>query len=142
MVTKWYVPEADSAAAIRLRARFRPPAWMTPLHRMELASAWQLKVFRWELSAQLVAEALGDLAADVAAGVFRLATASMDEAFSTGERLALAHAARLGTRSLDTLHVAAALLVGATDFVTGDERQAALAEQVDLRVTRFRPGGR
>jgi predicted nucleic acid-binding protein len=111
---------------------------MTPLHRLELASAWNLKVFRKEIAAEVVAASLGDLASDVATGLFRVPTISMDEALSTGERLALAHAARLGTRSLDTLHVAAALLVGATDFVTGDERQASLAEEVGLRVTRFR----
>lgn len=111
---------------------------MTSLHRLELASAWSLKVFRKELPAEGVAAAVADLEADLAAGIFRPAAISMDEACATAERLALAHAARLGTRSLDTLHVAAALLVGATDFVTGDERQAALAEQMSLKVTRFR----
>lgn len=139
LVTKWYVPEADSAAAVRLRSRFAPPAWITPLHRIELASAWNLKVFRKELRADAVAAAMGDFEADLATGLFRVAAISMDEVCATGERLALAHAARLGTRSLDTLHVAAALLVGTTDFVTGDDRQAMLAQQVNLKVTRLRP---
>jgi predicted nucleic acid-binding protein len=38
----------------------------------------------------------------------------------------------LGTRSLDVLHVATAVTLGAKHFVTYDERQGALAKVVGL----------
>jgi predicted nucleic acid-binding protein len=56
------------------------------------------------------------------------------------ETLVRRHAATLGTRTLDILHVAAALVAGVRDFVTGDRRQASLAEAAGLKVTRYRPG--
>lgn len=42
--------------------------------------------------------------------------------------------AKLGTRTLDVLHVATALALGAQRFVTYDTRQAALVKAVKLRV--------
>jgi predicted nucleic acid-binding protein len=58
-------------------------------------------------------------------------------ALRLAEELANEHNAALGTRSLDSLHVAWALAVEATQFVTGDERQARLAKAVRLPVTRL-----
>ena len=52
-------------------------------------------------------------------------------------RLAREHTAALGTRSLDVLHVAAALALRERNFVTGDDRQAKLAAAVGLRVTKL-----
>ena len=44
------------------------------------------------------------------------------------------HSEKLGTRSLDILHVASALVLGSTSFVTFDRRQAALARASGLKV--------
>jgi len=41
-------------------------------------------------------------------------------------------------RTLDILHVAAAVLIDARSFVTGDRRQAALAEATGLDIIRYR----
>ena len=41
ILTKWYLPEADSAAPLALRDSFSPPAFLTSLHRLELTNAWQ-----------------------------------------------------------------------------------------------------
>jgi predicted nucleic acid-binding protein len=49
--------------------------------------------------------------------------------------LARRHVARLGARTLDTLHVAGALELGAERFWTFDEQQAKLAETVGLKLT-------
>jgi predicted nucleic acid-binding protein len=54
---------------------------------------------------------------------------------SRAEHLARRHAAVLGTRTLDILHVAAALALGATRFVTSDRRQASLAKAARLDAT-------
>jgi predicted nucleic acid-binding protein len=44
------------------------------------------------------------------------------------------HTATVGARALDVLHVASALTLGRTTFVTYDERQAALARATGMRV--------
>ena len=43
------------------------------------------------------------------------------------------HAGRLGVRTLDTLHVAAALELNAAEFWTFDDRQRKLAQAVGLK---------
>jgi len=52
--------------------------------------------------------------------------------YATSIRLARQHEPTLGVRTLDTLHVAAALELKATRFWTFDERQAKLAEAQGL----------
>ena len=49
VIAKWYVAERASSAAIDLRSRFRAPPFLTELHRIELTSGLQSKVFRREL---------------------------------------------------------------------------------------------
>ena len=55
-----------------------------------------------------------------------------DATFVTCERLARRHVAKLGVRTLDSLHVAAALELQADRFWTFDQRQARLAEAEGL----------
>ena len=45
------------------------------------------------------------------------------------------HTVKIGSRSLDILHVAFALSIGMEQFITFDERQNALATTVGLSVS-------
>jgi hypothetical protein len=135
VITKWYLPEPDSAGALRVRARFAPPAVLTHLHRVELVTAWHLKVFRREIRREIVEQAWGHVQADVAAGLWELPLYDLVDVYSRAESVSGLHTATLGVRSLDILHVAAALVLGASAFVTHDDRQARLARAVGLRVT-------
>ena len=56
------------------------------------------------------------------------------DAFREAERLAAAHTETLGVRSFDLLHVGMAVALGATEFLTFDTRQAALAKAAGLKV--------
>jgi hypothetical protein len=133
-VSKWYIREPDSERALAFRRQFAPPAVLTPLHRLELSNAWQLKVFRGELVQPAALAAREHLLRDFAAGVWVEPPAAIEVVPSCAERLALDHSATVGTRSLDVIHVASALTLGCTDFVTGDVRQGRLAKAVGLRV--------
>lgn len=135
VITKWYLPEPDSAAALRARARFAPPAVLTHLHRVELATAWHLKVFRREIALGIVEQALGHVEADATAGIWELPTYDLAEVYAKAEAISRRHTAILGVRSLDIMHVAAAMVLQSAAFVTADERQARLAKATGLRVT-------
>ena len=142
VITKWYLPEPDSADALRVRARFAPPAVLTHLHRVELVTAWHLKIFRQEIPQEIVEQAWGHVEADVAAGLWELPIYDLADVYSQAESVSRRHTATLGVRSLDILHVAAAFVLGASAFVTHDDRQARLAKAVGLRVTTLHARGK
>ena len=126
-------------AALRLRAKFDPPAVLTHLHRVELTAAWHLKIFRKDLDRATVEQAVSDLESDVATGVWVPPEYDLADVHFRAEDLAREHSPALGTRTLDILHVAAAVLLGSSRFVTGDRRQAALANAAGLDVARYQP---
>ncbi len=94
------------SVALRLRERFAPPAVLTHLHRLELTTAWHLNIFRKELNLASVRLALDDLESDIDAGVWHTLNQEPAEVYTLAETLARRHAPSLGTRTLDTLHVA------------------------------------
>jgi hypothetical protein len=73
--------------------------------------------------------------ADVVAGLWELPVYDLVDVYSQAESISRRHTAILGARSLDILHVAAALILEAPAFITDDDRQARLARAAGLRVT-------
>jgi predicted nucleic acid-binding protein len=61
----------------------------------------------------------------------------MHEVYRRALRLSRDWGGTLGVRTLDILHVASALELRLGEFVTGDKRQAELAEKCGLIVTRL-----
>ena len=121
-----YTPDANSVeASARIRA-LKPPLWLTAFGELELANAIELRLFRRELSASNIRAAHAAIRQDVEAGVFSPKPLPM-AVFETARRIARSHTAHLGTRTLDVLHVASALILGATEFYTFDKNQRKLA---------------
>jgi len=132
-----YYPE-DKSEPLIAHLRRRPlPLAFTWLHEIEFTNGLQLKLFRKEAEAAAVAATLDTLRADTESGILHRAQPSWPTVFATTMRLSTAHSRALGTRTLDLLHVAAALTLSATEFVTGDERQAKAAAKEGLKVVRF-----
>jgi predicted nucleic acid-binding protein len=109
----------------------RPGVLLTPFNRAELANAIFQQVFQGRISLSDARTAYADFEQDCSLGVWVI-TRQPEEAFSTCVDLVRRHAATLGVRTLDTLHVAAALELGVTRFWTFDQRQAQLAEAEGL----------
>ena len=127
-----YVRDLHSTEAIGLMAS-HPRLWLTPLHQAEWAHAVERQVFHKVLSRREAREVHVQFEKDRADGVW--VDASLPElALEVCAQLARRHAARLGTRTLDTLHVASALELKAKRFWTFDERQARLARAAGLRL--------
>lgn len=110
-----------------------PKVLISPFHRAELANAIYQQAFRGRISASQAEFAYASFEVDCANGVWLLRPMP-DSAFATAVRLARQHGPTLGVRTLDTLHVAAALELKATRFWTFDDRQAKLAEAEGLSV--------
>lgn len=125
-----YVTDAHSHQAQR-RMEKHPRIWLTPLHRVETAHAMAQQVFQRRISPADADRAYDNFENDRRAGLWLEATVP-EAAFDLAVELARRHVARLGCRTLDTLHIACALELGAREFWTFDERQKRLAKAVGL----------
>jgi predicted nucleic acid-binding protein len=126
-----YLPDRHTWEVER-RLRSRPSLWMTPLHVAECAHAIELHVFRKAITRSEADRALQRFHEYRARNLWK-EVALPDRAFTVCAQLAQRHAARLGVRTLDTLHVASALELKAEYFWTFDERQSKLAQAVGLK---------
>jgi len=106
---------------------------ITPLCELELVNALQLRLFRKELTAEEVRAAHAAVQSDISAGVYSLQPLSIG-VFEAAKRLSVKYVAGIGSRSLDVLHVAAALTMGAEILFSFDGKQRKLAKAAGLRV--------
>ncbi len=126
-----YLPDRHTSEVER-RLSSRPSLWITPLHVAECAHAVEQHVFRKTITRNQADRALQRFHEHRAQHLWKEA-ALPDRAFTVCAQLAQRHAARIGVRTLDTLHVASALELKAERFWTFDERQAKLALAVGLK---------
>lgn len=129
-----YIPDANSAKAARRMGLSPLPVIVTPLAELELVNAVQLRLFRKEVRPAEARAANAAFRADLQNGVFTM-RALPEEVFARARPLASKWTARLGTRSLDILHVAAAITLRAATFHTFDDRQRKLAKAAGLVVS-------
>lgn len=129
-----YAPDAHSARAITAMERQNEPLAFVWIHQLEFRNALRLRVFRREITAKQRDASLNLLLSDLAGGVLMHAQPPLAEVMTEAERLSALHTEKLGTRSLDILHVAAAVVLGAAVFHSFDTRQAKLARAAGLKV--------
>lgn len=134
ILVKLYTTEPESAAVQAFVTQQADPIPFHALHHSEIASAFHLKAFRGECSSAQANRALADLEEDARAGVLLAQHLEWEKVWPKCLELSCAHAASIGCRTLDTLHVACAIELGYREFVTSDRRQAALAELLGLTV--------
>jgi len=120
-----YLPDRYSAEAER-RMASKPRVWLTPLHIAEWTHAVSQHVFQKEISAREAGMAHAELERDRENGLW-MEIDLPESVWQTCTKLGRKQGPKLGTRTLDSLHVAAALELGAKSFWTFDERQAKLA---------------
>lgn len=127
-----YITDSHSSSAQEMLAS-GPQLALTPLHRAEWVHAVEQHVFRRELSLREARQVYTEFEGDQAAGLWP-STDLPPSAFELCLELARRHGARLGIRTLDSLHVATAIELRANQFWTFDQRQSKLAAAEGLKV--------
>ena len=126
-----YAADGHSAAARELMNQ-KPAVWLTPLHTAEFFHAITRQVFLGKISAAESVSVYHDLEHDYAAGIWQRIPLP-ENAFELCAELARRHGPKLGSRTLDSLHIACALELKAERFWTFDERQAKLAKAEGMK---------
>ena len=125
-----YLSDQHSLQADQLLTA-QPLVMVTPFHRAELANAIFQQAFRGKISEADAQFTYASFEQDCHTGVWAI-THPPDRMFVTCTDLAKRHVARLGVRTLDSLHVAAALELKADRFWSFDDRQLELAQAAGL----------
>jgi predicted nucleic acid-binding protein len=130
-----YVQQAHSAKAAAYMAAAHDGALpLTTLARFELLNAIRLSVFRQQLNPRVAAIDVLTIKADIESGVLEVISCDWAAVHAEAERLSARHTAEGGHRSMDILHVATALSIGASKFLSFDGNQTRLASAEGLTV--------
>jgi predicted nucleic acid-binding protein len=130
-----YVVDAHTPKArARLQEIRRPEGLvLSPFHQYELPNAVRLSVFRGLRDATAGGAILAAFEADLASGYFAVPTCNLASVLIEAKRLSAVHTAMGGHRAFGMLHVAAALHLGANEFLTFDFNQRKLALAAGLK---------
>ena len=110
----------------------RSPILVNSAVVLETTNALELRIFRGQATRQDAEKALHNLEVDIRHGVLNV-TSVPPITWDTARDLSRTHSAKLGTRSLDILQVAIAIVLRADTFLTFDRNQAALAQAEGLK---------
>jgi predicted nucleic acid-binding protein len=139
LLVSLYLADANTPAALATVARTARPLLLTAWQQFEMENALQLRLFRRDASRADLAEAAERLQADLAVGALLTAPFSLPPVLALARQLTSSHSTLLGTRAFDVFHVAAALHLKASVFLSFDTRQIALALAAGLRVVETSP---
>jgi hypothetical protein len=107
--------------------------WITTFGELEVMNALGLRVFRKEVSPSQAQASLDDFEKDLRDGILQLRPLP-EQVFDRALELSRHATPRLGTRTADLLHVAAALELGVDWLYSFDKQQRKLARAVRLKV--------
>jgi predicted nucleic acid-binding protein len=132
-IVSLYSPDANSAAAARTMQASSGDCFLTTFGELEVVNAMGLRIFRKEVSPGQAQSSLVEFERDLRDGVFQL-RALTDPVLERARQLSRQTTAKLGTRTADLLHVAAALELGVDCLYTFDLHQRKLAQTLRLKL--------
>jgi hypothetical protein len=129
-----YINETTTVSANSALQAVTQPLPLIPLGLLELRNALYLAVFRKQIQERIRRAAWQTIERDIRSGIFTRAQLDPDRLYEKAAELADKHSATAGTRTLDLIHVAAAILIGANQLLSFDHRQRNLAMGEGLQV--------
>jgi len=133
VLIKLYVRERNSDQAIAALSLF-PSLSFNQLQELEIRNTLRAMEGRRLISSAQRAASEHFLEADLIGHRLQRTVVDWAAVYSEAQHLSRIHTFETLARSLDILHVAAALVSGTQDFITGDRRQHALAVKSGLSV--------
>ena len=134
VVSLYLTTEGTSARARKEVKRAGKPILLSPLSLLEIRNALNFGINRGEIIREQRDAVLAEIDSQIETGFFRLVDASQSSIYAKAQELSNKHTPSVATRSLDLMHLAAALLSGALTFLTFDKRQAKAAFSEGLLV--------
>ncbi len=131
-----YSVDANTGTATRMLSVLREALLITTFGELEFVNALNLRVFRNEISALEAESSKRVFDNDLHSGLFQLKSLP-EHVFLRARQVSEQTAARVGTRTSDLLHIAAALELGVDAFYTFDRKQAKLAQMLKLKTNLF-----
>lgn len=130
-----YLTDGNTPQAIASLQALDDALPVTEFHLLELQNALSLALFQKRITEDQSLQAWQDVQNDLGNGRLIPCSLNWQAAFRLAQDLAKTETPSIGARSLDVLHVAGALLMGAGDFLTFDVRQRSLAIKAGLNVS-------
>lgn len=134
LLVKLYALEPNSPAVSKLIIDCPGQIPFTPIHHVEVRTAMRARRFRGEITPAQLAAALADLDSDLATRRWQIPELSLEAVFRRTEAVSAAQVEARGCRTLDLLHVASALELDASEFLSFDHRQRQVAQAAGLKV--------
>jgi predicted nucleic acid-binding protein len=128
-----YVVDSNTAKALPLIRSASFPLLATPITEFELENAIYQRQIRRELTSGEIKASIGSFRNDLTNSLFDMKPFSA-EMLHRASLISARQTPRFGTRALDVLHVASAIVLRAEDFYTFDQTQAKLANAEGLVV--------
>lgn len=123
LILKLLIAEPLSPAVEAFVQKLGRPIWYTRIAEIEVENTLQALQFRRLLTVTETRRAQSLIRELLTEGKFIASTLTLDAMAEELLRLAPALTARTGCRTLDLMHLAAAKLLDAADFVSTDQRQ-------------------
>lgn len=134
LLVSLYLADANTPQALVAVAAVARPLMLTAWQEFELENAFQLRLFRQESTRADLDAATANLTEDLAAGVVVPVVFPFPSVLPIARQLTARHTAACGCRAFDVFHVAAAVHLEASRFLSFDVRQLMLARAAGLRV--------
>ncbi len=129
-----YGDDSHSKKATDWIATVQDPIQISVFNDFELRNALRFSEFSKRIESGASADHLALYENAISLGRLVVTQSNIAEILSESNRLSLAYTLTGGHRSFDILHVAAARVIGATQFLTFDGNQKKLAENEGLSV--------
>lgn len=134
LIPLYLYEQGTSEKARKEAAGWTQPGWVSPLGELEFTNSLCRKVFEEEISPPLARKTLADFKRDFEAGLFVWRSVNLSVMFRDAGKLSLQRTPSGGHRSLDILHVSAAKMLGASRFLSFDERLNRLVKLEGMRL--------
>jgi predicted nucleic acid-binding protein len=130
-IVSLHVSDSNSNSARLAVTQLTLVPLISTLGQLEVVNALSLKAFRKEISSAEASLSIQKFTENLQRGAYELRPIP-EQAFVRALQLSQTTTQRMGTKSADILHIAAALELGAKAFFSFDEQQRKLAETVGL----------